>query len=149
MALLNTSARPDTPEQTAARYDFITVAEQGRLDKVAEVVANRYLHRNRQSDETLRNLLRDMAADTGPEAFVWQERVIISRPDSRPLLASIFCPILVLSGDGDELTPPDLAMEISGGIAGARLVIVLDREHLSTVERPEATNAALAEWLSD
>lgn len=149
MALLNTSARPDTPEQIAARYDFITMAEQGRLDEVTAVLANRYLRGNRQSDETQRNLLCDMAADSGPEAFVRQERAIISWPDSRSLLASISCPTLVLCGDGDELTPPDLAMEVSGGIAGARLVIVPDCEHLSTVERPEAINAALAEWLSD
>jgi pimeloyl-ACP methyl ester carboxylesterase len=57
-------------------------------------------------------------------------------------------PALVLVGDGDELTPPDLAHEIAGGIADARLVIVPDCGHLSTIERPEAVHAAVAEWLA-
>jgi pimeloyl-ACP methyl ester carboxylesterase len=56
-------------------------------------------------------------------------------------------PALVLVGDGDELTPPDLAHEISGG-ADARLVIVPDWRHLYTMERPEAVHAAVAEWLA-
>ena len=54
---------------------------------------------------------------------------------------------LVLVGDGDLATPPELNKEIADGIAGARLVIVPDCGHLSTIERPDAVNAALAEWL--
>ena len=51
----------------------------------------------------------------------------------------------MLVGDGDELTPPELAKEIAGGISGARLVVVPDCGHLSTLEKPEAVNAALAD----
>jgi pimeloyl-ACP methyl ester carboxylesterase len=69
------------------------------------------------------------------------------RPDSRPLLAQIKCPTLVVVGDGDELTPVELAREICGGIAGARLEVIGDCGHLSTLERPAQVNAALAQWL--
>ncbi len=147
LALLNTSARSDTPEQTAARHVLINMAESGRLDEVTDMLTKFYLHRNRHSDEALKGVVRAMAADTGPQAFVWQERAIISRPDSRSLLARIACPTMVLVGDGDELTPPELAEEIAAGISGSRLVIVPDCGHLSTLERPDAVNAALAEWL--
>jgi pimeloyl-ACP methyl ester carboxylesterase len=74
-------------------------------------------------------------------------QAIMSRPDSRPQLASIRCPTLVLVGDGDIATPPELHREIATGIAGARLVIVPHCGHLSTIERPDAVNAALVEWL--
>jgi pimeloyl-ACP methyl ester carboxylesterase len=147
LALLDTSARPDTPEQKPAREKFIAMAEAGKLADVVELLTPRFLHPSRHKDEALKRVVRDMAADTGPEAFVRQEKAIMSRPDSRPLLASIRCPTLVLVGDGDELTPPELAREIAGGIAGARLVVVPDCGHLSTVERPEAVNAALTEWM--
>jgi pimeloyl-ACP methyl ester carboxylesterase len=50
-------------------------------------------------------------------------------------------------GDGDELTPPVLSQEIAAGISGARLVVIPDCGHLSTLERPEAVNAALLEWM--
>jgi pimeloyl-ACP methyl ester carboxylesterase len=147
LALLDTSARPDTPEQSAAREKFIAMAQAGKLPEIVDMLAPRFLHRDRHNDQTLNRIVRDMAADTGADAFVRQERAIMTRPDSRPLLASIKCPTLVLVGEGDELTPPDLAKEIAGGIAGARLTVVPNSGHLSTIEQPDAVNAALAEWL--
>jgi pimeloyl-ACP methyl ester carboxylesterase len=99
------------------------------------------------NDEPLMREVRAMATDTGAESFVLQEKAIMSRPDSRPMLASIKCPTLVLVGDADELTTPELAREIAGGIAGSKLVIVPHCGHLSTMERPEPVNAAMAAWL--
>ena len=89
-----------------------------------------------------------MADETGPEAFVRQQRVIIGRPDSRPSLAAIRCPTLVLVGEGDELTPPALSQEIAAGIPGARLVVVPDSGHLSTLEQPEQVTEALMQWIA-
>jgi pimeloyl-ACP methyl ester carboxylesterase len=148
LALLDTAAGPDLPEQKVGREKFIAMAEAGKLTDVVEILTPRFLHRSRQNDEALKRVVRDMAAETGPEAFVRQQKAIMSRPDSRPLLASIRCPSLVLVGEGDELTPPELAKEIAGGISGARLVVVPDCGHLSTLEKPEAVNAALTDWLT-
>lgn len=148
LALLDTSARADTPEQGGLRERLIAMAEDGRLAEVVSLLEPRFLHPKRHSDEALRSVVRAMAAETGPEAFVRQERAIMSRPDSRALLATIRCPTLVLVGADDELTPPALSEEIAHGIAGARLVVVPECGHLATLERPDAVNAALSEWLA-
>jgi pimeloyl-ACP methyl ester carboxylesterase len=148
LALLDTSARPDMPEQKAGREKFIAMAEAGQLDDVVETLIPRFLHRGRASDEPLKREVRAMAKDTGAEAFVRQTNAIMSRADSRPLLTAVRCPTLVLVGEGDELTPPELAKEIAGGISGAKLVVLPDCGHLSTMEKPEAVNAALAAWLA-
>jgi pimeloyl-ACP methyl ester carboxylesterase len=148
LALLDTSARPDLPEQKAAREKFIAMAEAGKLNEVVETLTPKFLHRSRHNDEALKRVVREMAAETGPEAFVRQQKAMMARADSRPLLAGIRCPTLMLVGDGDELTPPDLAKEIAGGISGAKLVVVPDCGHLATLEQPEAVNAALSEWLA-
>ena len=71
-----------------------------------------------------------------------------SRADSRPLLATIGCPTLVLVGDADAVTPPELSQEIAAGIAGSKLVVVPQCGHLSTIEKPDAVNKALTEWLT-
>jgi pimeloyl-ACP methyl ester carboxylesterase len=147
LALLDTSARPDTPEQTAARYAFVEMAEGGRFPEVVETLTPRFLQPSRREEPALKAILHAMAADTGAEAFVRQEKAIISRPDSRPYLGAIKCPTLVLTGDNDDLTTPEMAREIAGAIHGARLTIVTDCGHLSTLEQPAAVNAALAEWL--
>ena len=148
LALLDTSARADTPEQTVGRNTQIAMAEGGRYGEIADLSIPRYLNAKHQRDERLTALVRDMVAQTGPEAFVLQLKAIMSRPDSRPLLGSIRCPTLVLVGDGDAATPPELNKEIADGIAGAKLSVVPDSGHLSTLEQPEAVNAALSAWLA-
>jgi pimeloyl-ACP methyl ester carboxylesterase len=148
LALLDTSARPDTAEQSERRHSMIALAESGRFAEASDLLFPVFVHRDRHGDEALRRIVRTMAEETGPDAFVRQQKAIMSRPDCRPLLKSIRCPTLVLVGDGDTLTPPVLSEEIAAGIAGARLVRVPDCGHLSTLERPEAVNRALVEWLA-
>lgn len=48
LALLGTSARPDTPEQTAARYAFVEIAEAGRFSEVVETLTPRFLQPRRR-----------------------------------------------------------------------------------------------------
>ena len=147
LALLDTSARPDTPEQTRRRNDLIALARSGRLDDVADLLFPLLVHQSRHGDAGARELVRRMADETGPEAFVRQQQAIIGRPDSRPGLGAIACPTLVLVGDGDELTPPALSAEIAAGIPGAGLVEVAGSGHLSTLDQPEQVTRALVEWL--
>jgi pimeloyl-ACP methyl ester carboxylesterase len=147
LALLDTSARPDTPEQTEGRKVQIAMAQSGRFGEIPDLSMPRYLHRDRQNDKALTGLVRTMCEETGAEAFVRQLTAIMTRPDSRPLLASIKCPTLVLVGDGDVATPPELNKEIADGISGSRYVVVPHCGHLSTLEQPAAVNAALAAWL--
>jgi pimeloyl-ACP methyl ester carboxylesterase len=148
LALLDTSARPDTPQQTERRLSQIALAKSGRFAEVPDLLWPLFVHRERQSDENLRGVVRVMAEETGPETFVRQQHAIMARTDARPLLATIKCPTLMLVGEGDELTPPTLAQEIAGSITGSRLVVVPDCGHLSTLEQPAAVNRAFAEWMS-
>jgi pimeloyl-ACP methyl ester carboxylesterase len=148
LALLDTSARPDLPEQTRRRHTQMDLARRGQLTEVADQQFPIVVHRSRHGDPAARELVRRMADETGPEAFVRQQQAIIGRPDSRPGLAAIACPTLVLVGDGDELTPPHLSEEIAEGIPGARLVVVAGAGHLSPLDQPEQVTRALVAWAS-
>jgi pimeloyl-ACP methyl ester carboxylesterase len=147
LALLDTSARPDTPEQTQSRRALMALAGAGRLDEVVDHLLPLFVHPDRLDDEPLCATVREMARATGADAFIREETAIIGRPDSRPDLAAIRCPTLVVVGDSDVLTPPDCAAEIASGIDGARLVTVADCGHLSPLERPEPVTRALVAWL--
>jgi pimeloyl-ACP methyl ester carboxylesterase len=147
LALLDTASRADTPEQTERRTKQIALAQAGKLNDVIDALLPLFLHKDHLGDPALVKIVRDMAADTGPEAFVRQQRAIISRPDSRPDLPKISCPTTVIVGDGDALTPPKVAEEIAGLIPGSKLVVIPNCGHLSPIERPEAVTRLLVEWM--
>jgi pimeloyl-ACP methyl ester carboxylesterase len=147
LALLDTTARPDTPEQTERRRAQIETVRAGEFSEIPGLLFPALVHANRRNDQGLRAAVGEMFFDIGPEAHIRQQTAIMGRPDSRPLLPSIRCPALVLVGDGDELTPPAIASELAEGIGGSRLVIVPECGHLSTLERPDFVRATLVEWL--
>src|SRR5271156_3877991 len=95
LALLDTASRAETAEQTEQRRPFIELAQTGRFAEVAEGEFPG-VHRDRQGDEALKRLLRIMAEETGPQAFLRQMQAIIGRQDARAGLSAIACPTLVL-----------------------------------------------------
>ena len=147
LVLLDTSARPDVPEQSEQRRAQMDAARAGRLLEVADMLFPRLVHARRWGDESLKRTWRAMVQEVGAEGFIKQQTAIIGRPDSRPGLATIRCPTLVVVGDGDVLTPPERAEEIASGIRGARLVTIADSGHLSTLEQPAAVTRAIVEFL--
>lgn len=147
LALLDTSARADTPEQTTARRELVELAREGRFDEVPPRLLPNIVHPDRLDDERLTSTVFAMAESVGPEAFVRQEEAIIGRPDSRGDLPDIACATLVLCGREDALTPLHLHEEMAGLIPGSRLRVIEGCGHLSSLERPERVTAALREWL--
>ncbi len=147
LALLDTGPGAEVPERTVQRKPLIELARQGRFAEVTEDQFPWLVHRKRHGDATLKAAVRAMNEETGPEAYIRQQLAIMARADSRPGLKAVACPTLVLVGDDDRLTPPELAHEMAEGIPGARLVVVPDSGHLSTMEQPRAVNVALVEWL--
>ncbi len=83
-----------------------------------------------------------------PEQFAAQVQALLDRPDATDVLAAVDCPTLVLCGKQDQWSPPDRHAAMAALIRHARLVLVPDCGHMSTLEQPAAVTAALAEWLA-
>lgn len=148
LALLDTGSRADTPERAAARRELIATAEREGARRAQQLLMPVLIHKARLADKPLVQTIEQMADDIGVDAFKRQQTAIMTRPDNRPFLPSIACPTLVLVGREDALTPVELSQEIAAGIPGARLEIIPDCGHLSTMEQPEAVNRALRKWLT-
>lgn len=148
LALISTTARPDTAEQSAMRRDLIELAKTHRYAQVMPRLLPKLISAGRRDDADLKRVVVEMADAVGPEVFIHQQTAIISRPDGRPDLARIAVPTVAICGDADELTPQDRHEEIVAAIAGARLVVVPGCGHLATLEAPDALSAALRDWLA-
>jgi pimeloyl-ACP methyl ester carboxylesterase len=147
LALLSTSARPETPEATDRRRGWIAETKVGGYHTILDRLFTNFVHPSRTKDASLYQIVRDMGDDVGPEAFVHQLEAIMTRADSRPLLPSIKCPTLVLTSDTDNMVPNAFSTELAEGIPGAKLVVIPDCGHLPQLEKPEAMTAAMLDWL--
>jgi pimeloyl-ACP methyl ester carboxylesterase len=149
LALLDTSAMADTPEQSARRRGLIDLAEKGDFKGVTPRLLPLFVHPDRLSDKNLTDAVMAMTERVGKDAFLRQQRAIMGRPDNRPNLPKIDCPALVLCGRQDQMTPLGWSEEIASLIPGARLEIIEHCGHLTTMERPWETSVALRQWLTE
>jgi len=148
LVLIDTTARPDNAEAMAKREDLIKLAATD-LDAVTEQLLPRLSHPERMNLPAVRGVIRSMATSLGSEVFARQQRTIINRPDSRPTLTAIACPTLVICDEDDLITPPELASEIADGIKHAKLALVAECGHLSTLDQPEEVSRLLVDWIKD
>jgi pimeloyl-ACP methyl ester carboxylesterase len=146
LALMDTSARPDTPEQARRRRGLLGLARTGQFRGVTPRLLPQLIH-PRHLDGPLAGEVTAMAERVGRDAFLRQQEAILARPDSRPDLPRIGVPTLVACGAEDALTPPALSEEMAAAIPGARLALLPGCGHLPPMEDPQATSALLRAWL--
>lgn len=146
LALLDTSARADSAEAKLGRADLMDQAEHDFAALVARLLP-KFVHPAHLSDAALLEGITAMAHSLGRDVFLRQQRAMLGRIDSRPGLAQISCPTLVLCGRQDAITPLALHEELAAAIAGAQLVVIETCGHLSCLEQPQAVARALEFWL--
>ena len=69
------------------------------------------------------------------------------RMDISSEVAKIAIPTLVVCGDDDKMTPPELSRFIAGSIPGAKLALIEGAGHYVMREKPEEFNRVLAEFV--
>lgn len=147
LALLDTSARADTPEKREMREHLVNQLTLGAFKGVTSRLLPLLIHEDRLDDAELVAVIKASAENVGPEAYVRQQRAIMNRADALDGLKNIACPTLVLCGRQDALTPLELHEEMAAAIPGASLVVVEDCGHLPPLERPRTVSAVMRYWL--
>ncbi len=148
LALLDTSARRDSDEQRRRRTGLIELAEKGRFKGVTPRLLPMLVHESRLQDPTVTRPIFDMAARIGRDGFIRQQKAILSRQDSRDLIAELDVPTLIVCGREDQLTPLTFSEEMAATVPGAELHVIEACGHLPALERPEETATLLRAWLA-
>jgi pimeloyl-ACP methyl ester carboxylesterase len=147
LALLDTTARANTGDELKIRAGRIALVQAGHVDIMLGLQLSRFMPMTRLGDTALVDRALKMMRRVGAATFMRQEKAVMGRIDSRPSLAAIGCPTLVLCGRQDAATPLALSEEIAAGIKGAHLEVIEDCGHLSTMERADEVNRAMLAWL--
>lgn len=148
LALLGTNAKPETPDTYQLRADAIELFERGDVRDVIEPNIVFAFHPVQARDDALTRRYLEIILDAGAVQLIRQNRALMQRPDARAHLPSLRCPVLVLCGDSDRLTPPACSQEIAALVPQAELVWVAQCGHMLTMEKPEFVNATLNAWLA-
>ena len=147
LALLDTAIRADSPERAAARHALTQAAHMaGTFQGITERMLASYIDASRLSDAALTSRIKAMTQRLGRDVFIRQNEV--ERRDGEAALRALSCPILILCGDADQITPLADMRAIAAILPGAEFVVIEGSGHLTPMERPAAVTAALRGWLA-
>jgi pimeloyl-ACP methyl ester carboxylesterase len=149
LALIDTQAVLDSPEATKRRQGLIEQTRIGRFHGVHSSLLPQLLHTSNLDDPAIVHLILEMAREIGADGFVREQKAIIARPDSRPLLIDVDVPTVVIVGRHDQVTPLVRAEEMAADIATSRLVVLEQCGHMSPLEKADEVSGALRRWLTE
>lgn len=148
MILADTRSQADTPEGAEARVRMLKLVHDKGPPAVAEEMLPKLLSEStRREHPEIVEHTRSLVRASSTEAIAGAIMALKTRPDSTPLVATIRCPTLIVAGEEDALTPPELSEGMHHAMAGSELVLIPKAGHLSNLERPQEFNAALARFL--
>lgn len=152
LAVFNTgtaarSAGPAGQEEERNRRRLLAVARAEGMRAMALQWVQGMVAPPRLQDHAFIETIVAMFERKSPDLFEAQMNALLNRPDATPVLSQIRCATLVVTGREDGWSPPLTHQMIASGIAGAKLLIVLDSGHMSAMEQPAAVARAMRDWL--
>jgi pimeloyl-ACP methyl ester carboxylesterase len=152
LTLMDTSAEPEPLWQRVKYRALLSVLGIAGIRPVLRsgmtaMFSRSFLRDPARQDEVA--LWRQRIAGNDPRGLIRFGNAIFARDDVVERLRHLKVPTLVVVGEHDRPCPPERARSIAAAIPGAALVTIPDAGHLSTIERPEAVNAALVTFLRD
>lgn len=148
LVLADTRATPDTEGGREGRRKMQALAEREGSEGIAREMLPKLLSEStRQKQPDVVREVERLIRSSAPHAIRAALGCMMLRPDSTPDLARVRCPVLVLAGADDRLTPVEDSRKIQAPIAGAELAVIPGAGHLSNLEQPAAFNARLAAFL--
>ena len=140
-----TARRPPNAEQMWG--ERIQIAETKGMDALVEgTLARWFTEPYRQSRKDVMERIGGHIRSTPVEGFVGCCQAI-AKVDVLDRLQEIKCPVLVIVGEEDHGTPPEMARAIHANLPGSELVLIPNAAHFSNVEQEQAFNDALLPFL--
>lgn len=150
LILIDTRAAADTSEGAAKRRAAIaTIAGGGRDAFLGTFLPLLIAPATRDRQPELMGRLAAIAAGISDHVLLGCLEGMMTRPDSRGLLAGLDLPTLVVHGTDDAVMPLEEARALALALPRGRFVEVPDAGHTPTLEQPEAAGEAIARFLAE
>ena len=148
LMLCDTRAGADTPAGAAARRETADRLVREGVAFLAEGMPSKLLSPiTLQEKPGLVAAVRQMMLGHQAEGLAAASRGMGQRPDANAWLPEIRCPVLVVVGQDDTVSPPAEMAALAQAIPGAKLVEIAAAGHLSPLEQPETVTQAMRDFL--
>jgi|AP95_1055475.scaffolds.fasta_scaffold04890_2 pimeloyl-ACP methyl ester carboxylesterase len=145
MALLDTNLGVADDLQLRTRRRWASDVRSGRFAQVVEELVPALTI----SPEAHGPLIVEMATAVGPAGFLRQNEALLHRRDQLSIVSRFQGPILIACGSHDRLCSPRVHADLAARFAHARLLVVEQAGHLSSIDQPVALTRGLTDWLDD
>lgn len=148
LVLIDSKAAGDTPEGKQAREKMAETARTAGARAVADQMFPKVLSANTaESQPDVAAKVRTIMEHCPPATIAHASLAMRDRDDHTGDLPSIPVPTLILVGEDDALTPPDVAEAMHRLIPRSVLRVVPDAGHLTPMERPALVSQTLVEFV--
>lgn len=141
LALLNTTAQPDSIEKQAARRTMIQQAEKKDYPPIIDRLMKSFIYNTRMADEMKSMLERNQ------HALISQEKAMIQREDCIAILETITCPTLIVHSEYDAIFHYPDSQLLAEKIKHACFSIIKNCGHMSPIESPQEVTQLMTLWL--
>jgi 3-oxoadipate enol-lactonase len=150
LILVDTRAGADTPEARLARLEMAEqVKQRGSAPAIEAMLPRLLAESTRQTRSDVVEYVGAMMQRQRPAGIVGALLGMAERPDSTTLLPTITAQTLVVFGAADVITPAQTeGPGLADSIPHARLVVIPNAGHMSSLEQPEAFNRTVREFLA-
>jgi len=153
LALLDTGTDPLADgaagaDERARRMALLHAARRHGMRAMGEQWARGMVHPSRVGTPVFESILAMIERST-PDRFQAQLHALLARPDARPVFSTLQCPTLLVCGRQDGWSPLARHEEMQRALPHARLAVIEDSGHMTTMEQPEAVSRALLQWLKE
>lgn len=143
LCLINTTAKPDSPEKATRRKEMIQKAKEGHFSELAHEIADNFV-----LNKSVKTDVEKMLLEVGENAFCRQEHSMLIREECLSILPTIKCPTLVIRSVHDKVFSLVDHQELADNITNAKLAHIEDSGHMTPMEMPQAVTTLLRYWLT-
>lgn len=141
LVLIANSARGLSDAEKQTRRRIIPMLKSSAYTGMTRMRLRELLHDTHLADQSIIDVIQQMAVDLGKDVLLAQFTASMERPDLMERLTEVKCPVLIVGAAGDQLVDPADLREMERHLPDARLAIHDGTGHMIPLESPQALAA--------
>jgi len=149
LILLDTRVTADGDAARENRLRIASAAEEvGSSDPVLGMATSTLSPETVENRPDVVEFMEDLIRSQSASGVAWSQRAMAARVDSSALIARYTNPALIVVGEDDAVSPPEVMEQIARTMPVSHCEVIAHAGHMTPVEQPEAVARAINAFLA-